>query len=183
MKSRPATTVSSAGPGYDEVTGLGSPIANLLVPDLASYGLPTQLVITAQPPATVTAGSGFGLTVTVEDRLGNVVTDYNGSVTIALASNPGGGTLDGNVTAEVVNGVATFSGLTLDVAGDRLYLRSSRSGSLPPRPRTPVTVTPAAAKQLVVSDPTVADGDRRSGIRYSAGDRRRGSVRQPRDRR
>ena len=57
----------NAGPGYDEVTGLGSPIANLLVPDLASYDLPTQLAITAQPPASVTAGSGFGLTVAVED--------------------------------------------------------------------------------------------------------------------
>ena len=45
-----------AGPGYNEVTGLGSPIANLLVPDLASYGLPTQLAITAQPHASVTAG-------------------------------------------------------------------------------------------------------------------------------
>jgi subtilase family serine protease len=28
----------SAGPGYDLVTGLGSPIGNLLVPDLANYG-------------------------------------------------------------------------------------------------------------------------------------------------
>jgi fibronectin-binding autotransporter adhesin len=29
----------SAGPGYDLATGIGSPIANLLVPDLANYGL------------------------------------------------------------------------------------------------------------------------------------------------
>ena len=32
----------------------------------------TYLVVTAQPPASVTAGSGFGLTVTAEDRSGNV---------------------------------------------------------------------------------------------------------------
>ncbi len=34
----------SASAGYNEVTGLGSPIANDLVPDLASYGLPGQQV-------------------------------------------------------------------------------------------------------------------------------------------
>ena len=34
---------------------------------------------------------------------------YNGSVTIALANNPGGGTLGGTLTVAAVNGVATFS--------------------------------------------------------------------------
>ncbi len=29
----------TAGPGYNEVTGLGSPVANLLVPQLAAYGI------------------------------------------------------------------------------------------------------------------------------------------------
>lgn len=37
-----------AGPGYDLDTGLGSPVANLLVPALAAYK--SQLVVTAQPP-------------------------------------------------------------------------------------------------------------------------------------
>ena len=36
----------SAGPGYDEVTGLGTPVANLLVPALAAAGT------TSSPPAT-----------------------------------------------------------------------------------------------------------------------------------
>ena len=37
----------NAGPGYDEVTGLGTPVANLLVPDLAGVTLPdTQEVVT-----------------------------------------------------------------------------------------------------------------------------------------
>jgi hypothetical protein len=44
----------SAGPGYDLVTGLGTPIANLLVPALAGYG-------TTQPP-TVSAPSTGSLT-------------------------------------------------------------------------------------------------------------------------
>ncbi len=40
----------SAGPGYDEVTGLGTPQANLLVPALAAYGAATKMAITAEPP-------------------------------------------------------------------------------------------------------------------------------------
>ncbi len=62
----------SAGPGYDELTGLGSPIANLLVPALASYGLASQVVVTSQPPASVTAGNSFGLTVAIENAQGSV---------------------------------------------------------------------------------------------------------------
>src|SRR5262249_55858018 len=54
---------SDAGTGYDEVTGLGTPAADLLAHDLAFYGMADHLVITAQPPTTVTAGQAFGLTV------------------------------------------------------------------------------------------------------------------------
>ena len=32
----------NAGPGYDLVTGRGSPIANKLIPDLADYGAATR---------------------------------------------------------------------------------------------------------------------------------------------
>ena len=60
-----------AGPGYDLATGLGTPVANLLVPDLASYGIASQMEIKTEPPRTVAADGTFGLTVQVEDRLGN----------------------------------------------------------------------------------------------------------------
>ena len=46
----------AAGPGYDLVTGLGSPKANLLLPDLSAYGLATQSTIVTQPPPTVVKG-------------------------------------------------------------------------------------------------------------------------------
>src|SRR5262249_29871651 len=51
-----------------------------------------HLVVTTQPPSSVTAGSPFGLTVTAEDLSGNALTSFNGSVTVALAANPGGAT-------------------------------------------------------------------------------------------
>lgn len=44
-----------AGPGYDLATGLGTPIANLLVPDLASYEIGSQMAIKTQPPSSVDA--------------------------------------------------------------------------------------------------------------------------------
>ena len=99
----------SAGPGYDEVTGLGSPVANSLVPDLAAYDLPSQLVVSNGPPSSVTAGNPFGLTVTVEDPWRNLITSFNGNVTIALANGSGTGALGGTLTVKASQGIATFT--------------------------------------------------------------------------
>ena len=81
-------------------------------------------MVTTQPPAGVAAGSGFGLVVAAEDPFGNVDSHFDGSVTVALANNPGGATLGGTLTATAQNGVATFSGLTLDQPGIGYTLRS-----------------------------------------------------------
>src|SRR5262249_41402182 len=45
-----------------------------------------QLVVTTQPPGTVTAGVGFGLTVTAEDSSGHVDGSFNGTVMVALGT-------------------------------------------------------------------------------------------------
>jgi Bacterial Ig-like domain (group 3) len=135
----------SAGPGYDLVTGRGSPVTNLLIPGLVSYsGVATQLerlVIAVQPPASVTVGSAFSLSVAVEDASGNVITSYIASVAISLANNPGAATLGGPMTAPVNNGVATFSGLTLSKPGTGYTLRVS-GGNLAPATTAPFNVTP-----------------------------------------
>ena len=91
----------------------------------------TQLAVTAQPPATVAAGAGFGLTVTAETSSGAVDPTFNGTVTLSLANNAGGsGTvLGGTLTATAVNGVATFSGLTLNKPGNGYTLKAT-AGSL-----------------------------------------------------
>ena len=44
-------------------------------------------------------------------------TSFNGTVTVALASNPIGGTLGGTLSVTAQSGVATFSGLTLNEPG------------------------------------------------------------------
>ena len=51
------------------------------------------------------------------DRFGNLVTFDTSNVTVALGTNPGGGTLSGTTTLAAVAGVATFSTLSIDKTG------------------------------------------------------------------
>jgi hypothetical protein len=52
----------AAGAGYDLATGLGTPVANLLVPDLATYGgaVNTSRSITVTPATLASFGGGSG---------------------------------------------------------------------------------------------------------------------------
>jgi len=108
-----------------------------------------ELIIPTQPPTSVTAGDTFGFPVAVADAYGNVEPSFSGSVTIALSNNPDGGVLNGAFTVAATNGIATFSGLSIDlaVAG---YTIEATSGSLIPVTTTPIDVTPAAPTKLEV---------------------------------
>jgi subtilase family serine protease len=143
----------SPGPGYNEITGLGSPIANLVVPALVSYGVGTQLVITAQPPASVTAGSTFGLTVAVLDQYGNLETDdYTTQVTVSLRV--GTGPLLGTTTVTVTAGVATFTDLS--VARAETIILIVTAPAVIHADSDPVTVNPAADTRLSITAPPTA---------------------------
>jgi LysM repeat protein len=52
------------------------------------------------------------------DSDGKLLTSFNGPVVLSLGANPGSGTLGGKVIVNAVNGLATFSGLTVDQPGD-----------------------------------------------------------------
>jgi outer membrane biosynthesis protein TonB len=135
------------------VTGRGTPIANLVVPDLASYQLTTtQLAIKTQPPSSVPAGSPFGLMVEVADGQGNPVTTATGSVTLTLGSgSPTGGSLTGTLTEPFQNGVATFSGLTLTKAGSDYTLVATASGGITGSVvTTGINVFPATSNSQIV---------------------------------
>ncbi len=140
----------SAGPGYDQVTGLGSPVANRLVPDLAFYGMADHLVVTAQPPASATAGSGLGLSVAVESPDGSLVTGATGTITVSLGQHPGGASLGGTLTATINQGIATFSGLTIDQAGTGYTLTLSGSG-LGSATSSSFNIVPAGAARLALA--------------------------------
>ena len=86
--------------------------------------------------------------VLVEDASGYVVTSSNSSVTLAIGANPSGGTLGGTVTMAAVNGVATFSNLSITKTGTG-YRLTAKDGSLTGAISGSFNVTPAAASKLV----------------------------------
>ncbi len=55
--------------------------------------------------------------MSLESVEGRVDTAYNGPVTLSLVSNAAGATLGGTLTVAAHDGVATFSGLTIDRGG------------------------------------------------------------------
>jgi hypothetical protein len=144
-------TIQASGGGLSVTTG----------PITVTPGAVSQLVVLNPPPASVAAGTGFGLTIQAEDNAGNPSTTFNGTVTLALASSPSGAALGGTVQATAVSGIATFSGLTLNIASSGYTLRAT-SNSLTPATTTAITITPGQATQLLVTGQpptTVAAGD------------------------
>jgi hypothetical protein len=87
------------------------------------------LVFVVQPTDT-RAGEAItpAVAVAAVDSDGNTVSDFTGTITMALGSNPGGGTLSGDRTVSAASGVATFSGLSVNRTGDGYTLRASASG-------------------------------------------------------
>ncbi len=140
---------TTAVPGYDEVSGLGSPRAGMLVADLVQYDYAAGMAVTAQPPANVTAGSSFGVSVEIENRDGTLATHYDGSVTIGLGSNAGGATLQGTLTVTAHAGNAVFSDLVLDRAGSGYTLTIIAGGTADVTSNS-FSVNPAAPSQLVL---------------------------------
>ena len=111
----------------DNRGGSASRTATILVTAAA----PDHLLFLQQPTDTA-AGQTIGpVIIQIVDQFGNVVTsDDSDTVTLSLGSNASGGTLSGTLTLTVVNGVATFSDLSIDLVGDGYTLHATIGGSL-----------------------------------------------------
>ncbi len=90
--------------------------------------------------------------VGVEDAFGNVVTTATDAVTIAIGTNPGGGTLSGTPTVSAVNGVAALSDLSIEKTGSGYTLGASAAG-LTDATSAAFDITAAAAAQLAFLTP------------------------------
>jgi subtilisin-like proprotein convertase family protein len=101
----------------------------------------SRLVVSA--PATATAGTAFGVTVTARDAYGNTATGYTG--TVHLTSTDGQAVLPVNST--LPNGTGTFS-VTLATAGSQTLTATDTAGSTLTGNAT-VSVSPAASGALV----------------------------------
>ncbi|MFI5379194.1 MAG: choice-of-anchor tandem repeat GloVer-containing protein [Tepidisphaerales bacterium] len=95
-----------------------------IVFELALIGPPAKLAF-VQPPSFASAGQTISpaVTVAVEDAAGHLIATDSSSVTLAV-SNPSNATLNGTLTVAAVNGVATFSDLSLPTAGSYTLLAS-----------------------------------------------------------
>ncbi len=144
----------SAGPGYDLVTGRGTPYANLVVAGLVgSSSTPSAPTAThfsiAASPSTDTAGTSFSITVTALSSSNTVVTSYAG--TVDFSSSDSLAVADGFLPADYTftssdQGVHTFT-VTLATAGSQSVTatdatNSSLLGS------TSVTVVPGPVYQI-----------------------------------
>lgn len=108
-----------AATGYDMASGLGTPLANLVVQQLAGIGTTPHLAFANPPPSTVIAAGTGGLpnfTVNVEDAGNNIIGTDSSAVTLSAyynGYNNGAELATGNMTVNAVNGAATFSNLWL----------------------------------------------------------------------
>src|SRR5438034_985734 len=111
-------------------------------------GAATQLVFSIQPRAAA-AGAHIAppVEVTALDVSGNLVPTFTGTVTVAIGTNPAGGTISGTTTVAAIAGVATISRLSIDRAGAG-YTLSATTPGLSGTPSVTFSIVPAAASQL-----------------------------------
>ena len=143
-------SIDKAGAGYTLTATSGSLNQTSSVFDISAGGA-DHLAISV-PPSNTTAGASITPSIEVEirDQFDNLVSGATNSVTLAIAANPGGGTLSGITTRNSLGGVATFSGLSINKAGSGYTLRASASG-LTPDTSGAFTVAPGAASELAIT--------------------------------
>ncbi len=152
----------TAGSGYDYVTGLGSPLANLVVgslegstasptptPTPTPTPAPTQTdTLAVSTPASATAGSSFSVTVKAEQG-STVDTSYTG--TVKLTSTDGKAILPASYTfTSADKGSHTFT-VTLDTAGSQTVTATDTSGAATAATSPAISVSPAKATQFVLA--------------------------------
>lgn len=106
----------------------------------------TKLTFGSWPASAVEDATMGPVTVRIEEADGTLVTTDTRDVTIAIETNPSGGTLSGDLTVAAVNGIATFSDLSINNAGEDYTLIATASGlSSGSSGPIDITATPAPA--------------------------------------
>ncbi len=117
----------SATPGYDLVTGLGTPVANLLVPALAAYGSNQPPTVSAPSSASVTENSSL----TFSSANGNAisVTDPSiGTNSDSLALSVADGTLSLGSTSGLSFTAGADNSASMTVTGNLASLNAALAG-------------------------------------------------------
>ncbi len=148
-------TVTKTGTSYwlkATAPGLGAATSGTFT---ITAAVATQLVFGVQPTTTA-AGHQIAPAVKIRafDAFGNFATGFTGNVSVALGSNPGGGTLSGTIPVAAVGGVATFFDLSINRTGVGYTLTASAAGFSAPTSAA-FDITPGTATQLIfIAQPT-----------------------------
>jgi hypothetical protein len=114
---------------------------------------PSVLRFSVNPPATIVAGAVIdpGVQLRVEDAFGNRTT-YGDSVFLALSGGPSGASLAGTKRLRAIDGRATFTGLSVALAGSGYALSASApsAAGLAPATSSGFAVNPGAAASMAV---------------------------------
>ena len=155
--SDPAVVSVASGSGLTTAAGNGGAFVIAAIDSVADTvavtvsQAPTQLAFTVQPSAAAAGGAiAPAVQVAIWDSLGNTVAGAAMLVTVAVGTNPSGGTLGGTTGKSAVGGIATFSDLSLDKAASGYTLTASASG-LGGATTAGFDITPGAASRLAFS--------------------------------
>ncbi len=153
-------SIDSLGTGYTLVVAAAGLTGDTSAAFDVIPGAAAELEFTVSP---VTTSAGATMVphpqVMVRDALGNPATGFSGDVTMAIGTNPAGGTLSGGTTVAAVAGVATFSSLSINAAGSG-YTLSATAPGLTAAGSSAFDITPSAASHLVF---TVQPGNATAG--------------------
>ena len=93
---------------------------------------PTKLVFTSNLEQAIASEVllSDGIVIQAQDDDGNLASSFNGTITLAIATDPSSGSanLAGTLTSEAVNGIATFSDVSLDIINSGYTLIASTTG-------------------------------------------------------
>jgi probable HAF family extracellular repeat protein len=144
-------SIDQAGSSYTIEVTSGSLTPAQTAPITIHPASPFQLVFSAEPPESATAGTDFAPApvIDVEDQFGNIETGDNVTV-ITAAPSGGSAQLQGNI-ANVSGGIATFSTLA-DTEAQTLTLQFT-GGGLSPITSSAINVMPAVASNMIVRHP------------------------------
>jgi adhesin/invasin len=144
-------SIAKAGTGYTLAAAAGGVTGDVSSAFTVGPAAASQLVFSVEP-STATAGVAIApaVEVTAFDALGNVATGFSGNVTVAIQTNPGGGTLSGTTPQPASNGVATFNDLSINKSGAG-YTLSATATSVTGATSASFNIRPAAATHLVIT--------------------------------
>jgi uncharacterized delta-60 repeat protein len=144
-------SIATAGDGYTLTATDGTDTSATSSSFNVTPGSTGRLAFNQQPVTTTTATALSPITVDVEDPNGNLLTTDTSNVSLSLTNSPAGVTLGGTTTVAAVNGVATFSNLTINIAGTYSLTAIDGSETAVTSQNFNITVPPKTIGEL---DPT-----------------------------